>query len=160
MKCNTAVCDACHTLPNITNTQTSVQGLLTTLGDKLVARKVMKKTTNSSGVVSYSALATHDFNGKLYYTATPADSTTKYASSTSANTVSATTGLVVYGNMLTYAKDADWSLRIGRPWKYGELGAAYNYSYVSTLNALGVHNPVYAKKLLQESINWLNANKR
>ncbi|MFZ4401560.1 MAG: multiheme c-type cytochrome [Bacteroidales bacterium] len=160
MKCNEAECDACHSLPNITNVQTSVQGLLTTLGDKLVARKVMKKTTNSSGVVSYSALNTHDFNGKLYITPTPADSVTKYATSASNNTVSPTTGLVIYGNMLKYAKDTDWSLRIGRPWKYGELGAAYNYTYVNTLNALGVHNPVYAKKLLQESINWLNANKR
>ncbi|MEI6695706.1 MAG: multiheme c-type cytochrome [Bacteroidota bacterium] len=150
-----ATCKACHTVDNITNTELAVQGLLTTLGDKLTARKVFKKTTSTSGVVSYSAVNTHDFNGKLYIYN---DSITKYATMSSNNTVSATTGLVVYGNMLKYAKDTDFSNRKGTPWKYGELGAAYNYGFVSTLNAYGVHNPVYAKKLLQESINWLNAN--
>ncbi|MBK8062628.1 MAG: hypothetical protein IPK33_33365 [Gemmatimonadetes bacterium] len=45
--------------------------------------------------------------------------------------------------------DASWATRIGRPWKYGELGAAYNYGYINSELSLGVHNPVYAMQLLQ-----------
>jgi len=56
------------------------------------------------------------------------------------------------------APDPDFALRIGREWKYGELGAAYNYGYVSNESSMGVHNPVYALQLLQKSIDWLKAN--
>jgi hypothetical protein len=76
----------------------------------------------------------------------------------SANTVSPTTGLVVYGNSITLGTDASWATRIGRPWKYGELGAAYNYGYINSELSMGVHNPVYAMQLLQKSIDWLKAN--
>ena len=75
-----------------------------------------------------------------------------------ANTVSPTTGLVVYGNTVTLATDASWATRIGRPWKYGELGAAFNYGYINSELSKGVHNPVYAMQLLQSSIDWLKAN--
>ncbi len=74
------------------------------------------------------------------------------------NTVSPTTGLVIYGNMLKYDKDANYQYRIGRAWKYGELGAAYNYAYINSELSLGAHNPTYALQLLQNSIDWLNAN--
>lgn len=156
MKVNRAACDDCHTSDPIAGVEAVIKGKLVTLGNLLVARKVMKKTTNTTtGVVSYSALNTHDFNGKLYI---PNNATEKYATSASNNTVSPTNGLVIYGNMLKYAVDADNALRKGKAWSYGELGAAYNYGYINTLNAYGVHNPAYANKLLDESINWLNAH--
>jgi len=56
------------------------------------------------------------------------------------------------------AIDADYANRIGREWKYGELGAAYNYAYINCELSKGVHNPTYALQLLQNSIDWLNAN--
>ena len=156
---NEAVCNSCHGAnDNINYTKTLIQTKLNTLGDLLVARKVMKKTTTTTGgvtTVSYSAVNTHDFNGKLYIYN---DSITKYATMSSMNTVSPTTGLVVYGNILKYAKDTDFANRKGNAWQYGELGAAYNYTFINSLNALGIHNPKYAKKLLDESINWLNAH--
>ncbi|MEQ1694062.1 MAG: hypothetical protein ABMA00_22420, partial [Gemmatimonas sp.] len=71
---------------------------------------------------------------------------------------SPTTGLVVYGNTVTMATDASWATRIGRPWKYGELGAAYNYGYINSELSKGVHNPVYAMQLLQKTIDWLNTH--
>jgi hypothetical protein len=133
-------------------TQAYIDGLRVQLGELLTARKVFKKTTSGT-TVSYSALNTHDFNGKIY-----ANDGGIYATSSSNNTVSATTGLVVYGNILKYAVDADNGKRINRQWKYGELGAAYNYAYITSELSLGAHNPPYAAKLLQASIDWLNAN--
>jgi hypothetical protein len=65
---------------------------------------------------------------------------------------------VVYGNTVTMAVDANWSYRIGRAWKYGELGAAYNYGYINSELSIGVHNPVYGMQLLQSSIDWLKAH--
>ncbi|NVN93734.1 MAG: hypothetical protein HXX18_00480 [Bacteroidetes bacterium] len=155
---NKAQCTACHGGDKLTPVQTSISAKLVELGNLLTARKVFKKTTSGTGVVSYSALNTHDFNGKLYITPLPSDSTKTYAASSSMNTVSTSTGLVVYGNILKYAKDADWALRIGRPWTYGELGAAYNYGYINSELSIGVHNYKYALKLLQSSIDWLNAH--
>ena len=61
-------------------------------------------------------------------------------------------------NNVTIAVDPDFAKRIGREWKYGELGAAYNYGYINSELSKGVHNPQYAKQLLQGSIDWLNAN--
>jgi len=152
---NEHVCaTACHG-DRITLVQTSIDAKRVELGELLVARKVFKKTTNSSGVVSYSAVNTHDFNGKLYLTTS---SNELFAASSSNNTVSPTTGLVVYGNILKYAKDTDFASRAGREWKNGELGAAYNYGYINSELSIGVHNPVYALQLLQNSIDWLNAN--
>jgi|GEM_PF-708865 len=145
----------CHNgSDKIAPTQAYIDGLRVTLGELLTARKVFKKTTNAStGAVSYSALNTHDFNGKIY-----ANDGGSYATSSSNNTVSPTTGLVVYGNILKYAADADNGKRINRSWKYGELGAAYNYGYINSELSKGAHNPPYAAKLLQASIDWLNAN--
>lgn len=152
---NKAACTACHGgVDKITPVQTLIDAKRIELAELLVTRKVFKKTTNSSGVVSYSALNTHDFNGKLYTTTTGEI----YATSSSMNTVSPTTGLVIYGNILKYATDADKALRIGRPWKRGELGAAYNYAYINSELSMGVHNPKYALKVLQASIDWLTAN--
>jgi hypothetical protein len=153
---NEAECTACHGDDNITPVQALIDAKRVELAELLLARKVFKKTTNSQGVVSYSAVQTHDFNGKLYPTTQTAGDL--FATNVTNNTVSPTTGLVVYGIMLKYAADADYALRIGRPWKYGELGAAYNYAYINSELSLGVHNPPYALKLLQASIDWLNAN--
>lgn len=153
---NQAACATCHDSEKLVPVQTNITAKLAELGDLLTARKVFKKTTSSSGSVSYSAVQTHDFYGRLF--ATTATSTVYATAMTSANTVSATTGLVVYGNTITMGTDANWSTRIGRPWKYGELGAAYNYGYINSELSLGVHNPVYALQLLQKSIDWLKAN--
>ena len=153
---NKVECTACHGSDKLTLIQSGISAKLIDLAELLTARKVFKKTTSGSGVVSYSAEATHDFNGKLYPTTqTPGD---LFATNSTNNTVSPTSGLVVYGIMLKYAKDADFTNRIGRTWKYGELGAAYNYAYINSELSKGVHNPTYALQLLQYSIDWLNAN--
>jgi hypothetical protein len=82
------------------------------------------------------------------------------------NTVSASTGLVDYGSgTIKMAADNTSSAstvgsadRLGRKWSYGELGAAYNYMFINSELSRGVHNPGYALKVLQSSIDWLNAN--
>ncbi|HEX4934480.1 MAG TPA: hypothetical protein VFV33_14925 [Gemmatimonadaceae bacterium] len=156
LKPNVAECDKCHTQENFASTQAKVAAKLIELGDLLAARKVMRKTVNTSGVTSYSAMQTHDFYGQLFATT---QTSTRYATAlANANTVSPTTGLVIYGNTVTMATDANWSYRIGRPWKMGELGAAYNYAFINSELSFGVHNPVYAMQLLQKSIDWLKAN--
>ena len=147
-------------------TRAAVEAKLTELGDLLTARKVFKKTTNSSGVVSYSAVPSHDFYGTLLPTTV---STTKFALTVpAANTVSITTGLLVYNNNVTWANDpastatvVGYGDRIGREWKYGELGAAWNFAYINTVATTAnkaVHNPTYAMELLQSSIDWIKAN--
>ena len=153
---NKVDCEGCHTQDHILPTQAAIDAKRIELGNLLTARKVFRKSTSSSGVVSYSAVQTHDFYGRLFPTTA---STTLFATAlASANTVSPTTGLVVYGNTVTLAVDASWATRIGRQWRYGELGAAYNYGYINSELSMGVHNPVYAMQLLQKSIDWLNAN--
>ena len=153
---NEAECAKCHDADIIEPTQTRINAKRIELAELLVARKVFRKTTNSSGAISYSAVQTHDFYGRLFATT---QSSTLYATGmVSANTVSPTNGLVIYGNSITIGADASWALRIGRPWKYGELGAAYNYGYINSEMSMGVHNPVYAMQLLQKSIDWLKAN--
>ena len=153
---NEAACENCHDTNHIEPTQTAIEAKRVELGELLVARKVFRKSTNSSGVVSYSAVNTHDFYGRLF--ANTASSTVYATALASANTVSPTTGLVVYGNTVTMATAASWATRIGRPWKYGELGAAYNYGYINSELSKGVHNPVYAMQLLQKTIDWLNTH--
>lgn len=104
LKVNTNACENCHTTGHIQPTQAAIDAKRIELGELLTARKVFRKSTNSSGVVSYSAVQTHDFYGKLFATT---QTTTKYATAlASANTVSPTTGLVVYGNTVTMATDA------------------------------------------------------
>jgi hypothetical protein len=153
---NEEACTACHGGDKLTPVTAQIDALRVELAELLVTRKVFRKSTNSSGVVSYSAVQTHDFYGTLFPTT---ESTTKYATATaSGNTVSATTGLVVYGNKITMATDALFANRIGRPWKMGELGAAYNYGYINSELSMGLHNPKYAKELLQKSIDWIKAN--
>jgi hypothetical protein len=153
---NEGACESCHKSDKIIPTRAKIDAKRIELGELLTARKVFRKSTNSSGVVSYSAVQTHDFYGRLFPTT---QSTTLFATAlASANTVSPTTGLVVYGNTVTLATDASYATRIGRPWKYGELGAAYNYGYINSELSMGVHNPVYAMQLLQKSIDWLNAH--
>ena len=153
---NKAECAACHGSDKITPVQALIDAKRIELGELLSARKIFKKSTSTSGVVSYSAEPTHDFNGKLYLTT--ASTTALFASNVTNNTVSPTTGLVVYGIMLKYAKDTDYANRIGRPWKYGELGAAYNYGFINSELSMGVHNPTYALQLLQNSIDWVTAH--
>jgi hypothetical protein len=153
LKCNIDACTACHKgKDDLTPVVLSISAKLKELGDLLVARKIFNS--------SYNPVATHDYNGLLYDGTT----TTVYTSISANNTVSPTTGLVVYGTQLTTATDnaAIAANRIGRPWKWGELGAAYNYGYIKSESPsrtnYGVHNPVYALQLLQKSIDWLKAN--
>jgi len=153
LKPNLAACTTCHGgADKLTPVTIAIGAKLKELGDLLVARKVFNS--------SYSAVATNDFNGLLYDGTT----TTVYTSIAANTTVSATTGLVVYGTKLTTGTDnaATAATRIGRAWKWGELGAAYNYGYIKSESPsgtnYGVHNPVYALQLLQKSIDWLNAN--
>jgi len=153
-------CAACHTNleDTLKQTQAVVTAKLNELGDALTKRKVAKKTTNATtGAVSYTILATHDFYGKLYST-NPADSAVTYANLTTANKTDTGLAVIKYINMVTYAKDADLKNRIGRKWTYGELGAAYNYGYISSELSKGAHNDEYARKLLQASIDWLAAH--
>ncbi|TSA31760.1 MAG: hypothetical protein D4R64_17380 [Porphyromonadaceae bacterium] len=153
---NEDACAACHGSDKLTPVQALIDAKRIELAELLLTRKVFKKTTNSSGVVSYGAVQSHDFYGTLFPTT---QSTTKYATAlANGNTVNPATGLVVYGNTVTMAADKDFALRIGREWKYGELGAAYNYGYINSELSKGVHNPVYALALLQKSIDWLKAN--
>jgi hypothetical protein len=149
LKPNKAACTTCHSgSDKLTPIQTTITAKLTELGNLLVARKVFKS--------GYSAVNTHDYNGLLYDGTT----TTVYTSIAANTTVSATTGLVVYGTKLTTGTDdaATAATRIGRAWKWGELGAAYNYGYINSELSKGVHNPTYALQILQKSIDWLNAN--
>ncbi len=156
LKVNKAECTACHGSDKLTSIQSLISGKVVALAELLVARKVFKKTTNTQGVVSYSAVPTHDFFGVLFPTA---QDTIKYAIAlAAANTVDPKTGLVIYTNNVTIGVDPDYSKRIGREWKYGELGAAYNYGYINSELSKGVHNPPYALQILQNSIDWLNAN--
>ena len=155
LRVNKAECTACHGSDKLAPIQIAITSKLSELAQLLNARKVFKKTVTATST-TYSAEPTHDFNGKLYPTTQTAGNL--FATSVSNNTVSPTTGLVVYDNMLKYAVDADYTNRIGRVWKYGELGAAYNYAYINSELSLGVHNPTYALQLLQNSIDWLNAN--
>jgi hypothetical protein len=156
LKPNEITCENCHDQEHIAPTQARIDAKRIELGELLVARKVFRKSTNSSGVTSYSAVQTHDFYGRLFPT-TP--SNTLFATAlANANVVSPTNGLVIYGNTVTMSTDASWATRIGRPWKMGELGAAYNYGYINSELSMGVHNPVYALQLLQKSIDWLKAN--
>lgn len=152
---NKAACASCHGSDKLTPIQTEIDGLRIQLGEELVKKKLFKKTVNSSGVTSYSAVPSHDFYGNLFPTTA---STKLFATAlTSANTVSPTTGLVVYGNTVTKAVDNDYALRIGREWKYGELGAAYNYGYINSELSKGIHNPTYARQILQNSIDFLQS---
>ena len=152
-------CQACHHLKDTLElTQKNTDAKRVELGEALVKRKIAKKTTNAtSGAVSYSILATHDFYGKLYSNK-PADSAVTYAGLTTANKTDTALAIIKYINMVTYAKDADLKNRIGRKWTYGELGAAYNYGYIASELSKGAHNDEYARKLLQASIDWLAAN--
>src|SRR5450759_2869413 len=155
---NKDACTTCHQgVDKLTPVQTSIDAKRIELAELLVTRKVFKKSTNpSSGVVSYTAEPTHDFYGVLFPTTqSPAIFATALVS---ANTVGSTSGILVYANTVTLAADNDYANRIGREWKYGELGAAYNYGYIASELSLGVHNPTYALQLLQNSIDWLNTN--
>jgi len=158
---NEAACKTCHGgVDKLTPIQTEIDGLRVQLGEELVKKKVFKKTTNSSGVVSYSAVQSHDFYGTLFPTT---QSTTLFAMGlVAANTVNpgptpSANDLLVYANTVTMAVDPDWALRIGREWKYGELGAAYNYGYINSELSKGLHNPTYARQILQNSIDFLKS---
>ena len=152
---NEAKCTACHGSDKLTPIQKEIDALRIQLGEELAKKKLFKKSVNSSGVASYSAEPSHDFYGNLFPST---QSTTLFATAlVAANTVSPTTGLVVYANTVTMAVDTDWANRIGREWKYGELGAAYNYGYINSELSLGVHNPTYARQILQNSIDFLKS---
>lgn len=153
---NKEKCMECHLTDKIEEVQTSIDAKRIELGEALVAKKLFKKTTNSNGVVSYSAVNSHDYYGNLF----PTTETTQHfgVSLTSSNTVDPKTGLVVYNSIVKADVDAAWATRIGREWTYGELGAAYNYGYINSELSKGVHNPIYAIQILQKSINYLNTH--
>lgn len=162
---NLAKCAECHSADHIDDTQTAIDAKITELLGLLLDRGLFKQTTSSSGSVSSSAVNTHDFFGTLLPNlATP--SATTYGMAINANTISATNGLVDYGSgTIKMAADnvsststVGSSDRLGRKWSYGELGAAYNYMFINSELSRGVHNPGYAMKVLQSSIDWLNAN--
>ena len=153
LKCNIAACTSCHKGADLLRPVVlSISNKMKELGDLLVARKILNK--------SFNPVPTHDYNGLLYDGTT----TTIYTSISGNNTVSPTTGQVIYGTQLVTGMDdaATAATRIGRPLKWGELGAAYNYGYIKSESPsrrnYGVHNPVYALQLLQTSIDWLKAN--
>jgi len=156
---NKAQCVACHTLTSGTDhiafTQAAITAKIAELGDALAAKKLFTKTIATTGVASYAALPSHDFYGKLF--PTTATTTLFGTALASANTVSPTTGLVIYGNTVTMSTDKSYASRIGRLWKYGELGAAYNFGYINSELSLGVHNPTYALQVLQNSIDYLKS---
>jgi hypothetical protein len=156
LKPNEDKCMECHQgSDKIAIVQAAITAKITELGEALVAKKVFKKTTNSSGVVSYSAVNSHDYYGVLFPTT---KTTTAFGLSlTSYNTPSPTTGLVIYASTVKLGTDPDYALRIGREWKYGELGAAYNFGYINSELSLGVHNPTYAMQILQTSIDYLKS---
>ncbi len=76
LKPKKAECTACHLGDRITPVQENIEIKRIELAELLVARKVFKQTTNSSGAISYSALQTHDFFGVLFPTV---QETTKFA---------------------------------------------------------------------------------
>jgi hypothetical protein len=152
---NEEKCAACHGSDKLATVQTAVDAKLKELGDLLAARKLFKITV-SHGVSGYAPVESHDYYGVLLPNTA---STTKYGIGlTSYNTVSPTTGLVVYASTVKLGTDPDFATRPGREWKYGELGAAYNYGFINNELSKGVHNPTYAMQLLQNSIDWLKAN--
>ncbi len=174
---NEAQCVACHsttgTADPIERTQAAISGKIIELRELLVAKKIFakigSKTAPGPQTFSYSAMATHDFYGNLLPSSpTPAAKTYGIATA-SANTVDPKTGLVVYANNITMAVDLSKAAttsaaavvgsadRLGREWKYGELGAAYNYGYINSELSLGVHNPIYALQILQNSIDYLKS---
>jgi hypothetical protein len=153
---NEEKCAECHGADIIAQIQDEVDFLRVQLGEALVAKKLFKKATNNEGIVSYSAVQSHDYYGNLF--PTTATSTRFGVSLTNSNTVDPKTGLVVYNSIVKADVDAAWATRIGRDWTYGELGAAYNYGYINSELSKGIHNPTYAKQLLQTSIEYLNAH--
>jgi hypothetical protein len=170
---NDPKCNVCHNLKSkITDDSTTIAGLLVQLGDLLVARKIMTKKVNTNPgqlPYSYTIQQSHDFYGTLFAdTGATGTDPVYYAATAGNNSVNPTSGLLVYDNMVTWAKDkvptglaTPWKGRIGRQWTGGELGAAYNFGYVQTTlyqHVYGIHNPQYCKSVLQASINWLNAH--
>ena len=156
LKVNEEACLNCHGgSDKITIVQTAISAKLNELAGILIARKLYIEAL-SHGSLAKVPEPSHDFYGVLF--PTTASATTYATALVSANTVDPSTGNIVYANTITVATDADYAKRIGREWKYGELGAAYNYEYVNSEGSLGVHNPTYALQLLQNSIDWLNAN--
>ncbi len=152
---NKAVCTSCHKGDKLTPVADKVGAKLDELAELLVQRKVFRKV-NNQGRIFYAPVQTHDFFGSLFATT---ESKTIYGIRlANANSISPVNGLVIYATGVVKGPDPDFALRAGREWKYGELGAAYNYGYINDEKSLGVHNPVYALQLLQRSIDWLNAH--
>jgi hypothetical protein len=153
---NEDACMACHGEDKLTPVRTQIDAKRIELAELLATRKIFKKSISNTGVVSYAAEPSHDFYGALFPNS---QTSTIFATAlNSANTVGPTSGTLVYANTVTLATDNDYANRLGREWKYGELGAAYNFGYITSELSLGVHNPTYALQLLQNSIDWLNAN--
>jgi hypothetical protein len=162
-------CTKCHTggstiATKRTATLALINAKLVELGDLLVTRKVFFKS--SSG--SYSAVPSHDFYGTLLPNTTTATTTIYALSAATANFENPTSSILTYNSLVTWGVDkvatttaAGCNSRIGREWKEGELGAAWNFTYVNTVATaanIAVHNPTYALQLLQASITWLKAN--
>jgi nitrate/TMAO reductase-like tetraheme cytochrome c subunit len=162
-------CTSCHNggstiAAKRTATLAAINAKLTELGNLLVARKVFFKSSTGS----FSAVPTHDFYGTLLPNTATATTTIYALSATTANFENPTSSILTYNSNVAWAVDkvatssaAGCNSRIGREWKEGELGAAWNFTYVNTVATtanVAVHNPAYALQLLQKSIDWLNAN--
>ena len=68
LKPNEDACENCHTTDHIIPTQTAIDAKRIELAELLVARKVFRKSVNSSGATTYSGVQTHDFYGRLFAT--------------------------------------------------------------------------------------------
>jgi hypothetical protein len=164
---NEEKCKACHTSDHIVSTQNAINGLLTQLANKLVAKHLFKPNFNSSGVLvpfdpatetgTPSAFNAQDFYGTIL--PTTADGNNYGLALATANYTTSGSLNVSYVSTVTMKKEVatDAQYRKGSKWTYGELGAAYNFGFIMSELSEGVHNPTYAQQLLQESINYLNS---
>lgn len=154
---NDPKCTGCHNLTTqISADSGEIATLLNTLGGMLVTRKVF----SGNSLSTYKPVANADFYGTIL-AADSADSGKVYATTTSANSVTATTGILNYDNLITWGKNKAWATAIGRKWTGGELGAAYNYTFVYNANyvhAYGIHNAAYEEAVLTAAIAWLSAH--
>ena len=140
LKPNEEKCLECHGgYDNVEVVQTQIAAKLSELEQLLWEKKIFEKRSNGS----YRAINSHDAEGKLFLAT---ENEEIYALSISSST-----------GEKTYGKDTNWANRIGREWKYGELGAAYNYGYINSELSMGVHNPKYAFDILQKSIDYLKS---
>jgi len=168
---NEDACAKCHKSDHIVSTENAVNGLLVQLAQRLVAHKLFKPSLDKNGVVvpfdpatetgTPSAIPAQDFygtvlpttpDGKLYGLTFGAANSINPGPSPSASLN------ISYVSSVAMKKDAatDAPYRKGSKWTYGEVGAAYNFGFISSELSHGIHNPTYAQQILQTSIDYLD----